>query len=256
MMDESKTRAKDLYNVIPPHPNSLYPSYHPKHSSTVAPAIVTLKYEWKTSRWGECSTCGSAGKRQRNVMCSKISGSDYRYVDDHYCDIKMKPINVTSCADVSCNIWNFNQWSTCSDKCEMTRQVICQNEQERLSDSQCDPTKRPPERKSCCQIRWRSIRTAVWYAFKQLYLKLHFKLINISNSQCSGTCGYGERIRKKVCMRLMPKSPSNPHPVKTGKQVDERLCKGLPEPRVPNFKRACRKPCAFNWTVSKWSKVI
>lgn len=162
MMDESKTRQKDLYNVVPQHPNSLFPSNHPKHSSTAAPAIINLKYEWKTGRWGNCSTCGSAGKRQRTVRCSKTTGvQDYQYVDDYYCDIKMRPVNITSCADVSCNIWNFNQWSECDDNCETTRQVICQNEQERLSDNQCDSTKRPPERKTCCHIKWRSIRTPV-----------------------------------------------------------------------------------------------
>lgn len=162
MVDESKTRHKDLYNVVHPHPNSLYPSYHPKHSSTAAPAIFNLKYEWKTGRWGNCSTCGSDGKRQRSVLCSKTTGThDFRYVDDYFCDSKMRPVNITSCADVSCNIWNFNQWTECSDNCEMTRRVICQNEQEQLSDSQCDPSKRPPERKTCCHIKWRSIRTAV-----------------------------------------------------------------------------------------------
>lgn len=173
MVDESRTRHKDLYNVQ--HPNSLYPSYHPKHSSTPAPAIFNLKYEWKTGRWGNCSTCGSAGKRQRSVLCSKTTGAhDSRYVEDYLCEIEMRPVNITSCADVSCSIWNFNQWGECDDNCEMTRQVICQNEQERLSDSHCDPTKRPPERKTCCHIKWRSILTAVSFA-----LNIHTEDIQI-----------------------------------------------------------------------------
>lgn len=151
------------YTVVQQHPNSLYPSFHPKHTTTTpAPEIITAKFEWKTGRWGNCSTCGSYGKRLRSVRCSKTTtGYDVRYVEDHYCDLKMRPVNISSCADVSCNIWNYNQWSECNDNCEMTRQVICQNEQERLSESQCDATKRPPERKSCCHIKWRSIWTTV-----------------------------------------------------------------------------------------------
>lgn len=56
-------------------------------------------------------------------------------------------------------------------------------------------------------------------------------------------------------MKLMPKSSVNPHPIKTGKQVDERYCQGLPEPKFSNMRRPCRKPCIFNWKVSAWSKV-
>lgn len=157
MDDQSKTRHKDVYNV---HPNSLYPSYHPKHS-TPPPSIFNLKYEWKTGRWSNCTACGSAGKRQRSVLCTKSTGShDYRYVDDQFCDIKMRPVNITSCADVNC-FWNYGPWSECSDDCEITREVVCQNEKELLGNSQCDTTIKPTDRKTCCHIKWRSIWTAV-----------------------------------------------------------------------------------------------
>lgn len=158
-VDDAKIRHRDVYNV---HPNSLYPSYHPKHSSTPPPSIVNLKYDWKTGRWGNCSSCGVAGKRQRSVRCSKsTSNHDLQYVEDYLCDLEKRPVNITNCSDVGCRMWNFGQWSECSETCQSTRQVICRNETERLSESQCDPLTKPHDRKTCCHIKWRSVWTAV-----------------------------------------------------------------------------------------------
>ena len=56
-------------------------------------------------------------------------------------------------------------------------------------------------------------------------------------------------------MKLMPKTTKNPHPVKTGKILDERMCRGLSEPKYSIFSRPCRKPCAFQWKVSDYGKV-
>lgn len=56
-------------------------------------------------------------------------------------------------------------------------------------------------------------------------------------------------------MKLLPKSQSNPQPIKTGKQLDHRYCLGLPEPKYSILSRACRKSCPFYWKPMPWSKV-
>lgn len=55
-------------------------------------------------------------------------------------------------------------------------------------------------------------------------------------------------------MRLMPKSTDNPHPIKTGKQVDVKYCAHIKAPLYKTMQKTCKRHCEFRWETSQWSK--
>lgn len=60
-------------------------------------------------------------------------------------------------------------------------------------------------------------------------------------------------------MRLYPKSPENPHPIKNGTRVDQMFCSHLPIPKYEKTRKVCKSknPClhSFRWVVGPWPKV-
>ncbi|XP_055684696.1 A disintegrin and metalloproteinase with thrombospondin motifs 20 isoform X2 [Lutzomyia longipalpis] len=214
-------------------PRSLSRGLVPTTTTTTTLAPIIKLYQWRASLWGQCSvSCGSGGIRVRNVRCSLKSESGYEYVADTFCDPARKPVTQSRCSDIRCPEWNFGIWSDCGDDCTRRRHVICQDHRGQVDDKFCPASLRPAHKENCCHYRWRS----VW-------------------STCSATCGHGIQTRQRVCMRLMPRSKSNPRPIKTGKRVDHRYC--TPSGAVVTFKRPtkpCKKLCDFRWETSPWSK--
>ncbi|XP_055713479.1 A disintegrin and metalloproteinase with thrombospondin motifs 20 isoform X2 [Phlebotomus papatasi] len=228
-----RSRPKELYEV-----HHTIPSSKPRGLATILTSTTTLApiiklYQWRASLWGQCSvSCGEGGIRIRSVRCSLKSESGYEYVADSFCDPARKPVNKLKCSDIRCPEWIFLNWSECGDDCTRRRHVICQGHRGQVDDKLCPADLRPPHRETCCHYRWRS----VW-------------------SPCSATCGHGIRKRERVCMRLMPRSKTNPHPVKTGKRVDSQYCPT--SGAVVTFKRPtrpCKKLCQFRWETSPWTK--
>uniref|UniRef100_A0A6B2E840 Putativedisintegrin and metalloproteinase with thrombospondin motifs 9 n=1 Tax=Phlebotomus kandelakii TaxID=1109342 RepID=A0A6B2E840_9DIPT len=224
---------KELYEVQHTMPSSTPRSLATTSTTTTTLAPIIKLYQWRASLWGHCSvSCGSGGIRMRNVRCSLKSESGYEYVADSFCDPTKKPVGKSNCSDIRCPEWNFGKWSECGDDCARRRHVICQDHRGQVDDKFCPASLRPPHRENCCHYRWRS----VW-------------------SPCSATCGHGIRTRQRVCMKLMPRSPTNPHPVKTGKRMDPRYCPTAGA--VVTFKkptRPCKKLCEYRWETSPWSK--
>lgn len=75
------------------------------------------KFEWKTGRWGECSvTCGTDGKKARNVICIDANSKGQERVDEKYCNESLRPVNITNCNEFRCPQWNFGQFSEVTSK--------------------------------------------------------------------------------------------------------------------------------------------
>lgn len=66
-------------------------------------------YDWRTSRWSECSAKCGGGTMVRSVRCVNVSGGKMDNVDDRYCS-EEKPTNVTNCAQLRCPDWNYGAW--------------------------------------------------------------------------------------------------------------------------------------------------
>lgn len=101
----------------------------------------------------------------------------------------------------------------------------------------------------------------VYINLNPLTVSLKTVLINIAfqTSQCSVTCGTGIRVKEPICMRLAPRSPENPHPIKNGTRIDSKFCSHLPMPKYEKSKKVCKSkyPCihSFRWVVGSWQKV-
>lgn len=76
-----------------------------------------------------------------------------------------------------------------------------------------------------------------------------------NNFQCSVSCGTGFRQKEHVCIKILPRSSDNPHPIKNGKRVDPKYCAHLTAPKADKARKVCKRPCEFNWVPSEWSKV-
>ncbi|XP_053692822.1 A disintegrin and metalloproteinase with thrombospondin motifs 20 isoform X2 [Sabethes cyaneus] len=206
-----------------------YPALHT--GSVTFHNVSSQPYKWCTSVWSMCNAKCNGGVKQRKVQCC-YKHNESRIVDDLYCHQEKKPPEETNCGNFRCPMWNFGQWSECNDDCKRYRQVRCVDHRGKES-TECPLHQKPPEVESCCHFRWR-----------------------ITNwKPCNVTCGGGDGYRtgERVCMRLFPKSEYNPHPVKTGRKVDAKLCAHVKIPPAKKLVRKC-KPCQFRWEVSPWSK--
>ncbi|XP_029727453.2 A disintegrin and metalloproteinase with thrombospondin motifs 9 isoform X3 [Aedes albopictus] len=187
-------------------------------------------FKWCIGPWSMCDAKCMGGYKQRKVQCCYKSNKT-AVVDDRYCSEK-KPQEQTNCADFRCPQWNFGQWGECNDDCNRYRQVLCQDHRGKESN-ECPMNQKPPAEEKCCHFKWR-----------------------ITNwKPCNVTCGGGDgyRVGERVCMRLFLRSAENPHPVKTGRKVDAKLCAHAKIPPAKKLVRKC-KPCQFRWEVSPWSK--
>ena len=88
--------------------------------------------QWFTSEWSSCSAgeCG-AGFRTRTVLCAVGDGSSesIRVVDEKDCNENVKPIGEEGCTgkqEVCDELILVSQaWTSCVDRCEQTRSLIC-----------------------------------------------------------------------------------------------------------------------------------
>lgn len=75
---------------------------------TDLPSSSSPRFEWKFGPWGECSVpCGEkGGKKIRTVRCIDTA-SDYKLVEDHYCDQLKRPDSMQH----QCNAFRCPQWN-------------------------------------------------------------------------------------------------------------------------------------------------
>ncbi|XP_021708409.1 A disintegrin and metalloproteinase with thrombospondin motifs 9 isoform X3 [Aedes aegypti] len=223
LLQESATYLFSGEETKRQHEHNYYPHSYSNGSSD--------SYKWCTGTWSICNVKCNGGYKRRKVYCC-YKNNELAEVDDRYCMAEKKPSNQTNCGNFRCPQWNFGQWGECNDDCKRYRQVLCQDHRGKESN-ECPWNQKPPEKESCCHFKWR-----------------------ITNwKPCNVTCGGGDgyRVGERVCMRLFPKSVENPHPVKTGRKVDAKLCAHEKIPPAKKLVRKC-KPCQFRWEVSPWSK--
>ncbi|KDR16488.1 hypothetical protein L798_08797, partial [Zootermopsis nevadensis] len=275
-------REKECYIRDCPDESSLeYPNHDGMND--MGKDLNNAGYMWRTGPWGECSKSCGTGYMRRMVACPSEDGND-----GIECNKADRPVDRIACNTDPCPAWNTGGWSECNKSCGeggyQHRQVRCQSHTgEILADTSCSALERPDEKHECdlpqCHINYSHTnlkpiakeyqwRTGMW-------------------SQCSRTCGQGERNRRVVCVEV----PANTYPYEQSvnhhwhgstffdsqyrKQYrDWRLVerqqrlkpKLLNETDIvvssvkcdhrhmPKAVRGCIKQCPFSWFEGEWSE--
>nr|XP_058944082.1 A disintegrin and metalloproteinase with thrombospondin motifs 9-like isoform X2 [Pocillopora verrucosa] len=163
------------------------------------------KYYWRYSLWTPCSaTCGEKpGTRYRDVECVKVKPGyetaveKQELVNKKYCEEKKKPANREECKVLPCTSWKHGSWGRCSQPCGwgfQLRVVKCTYDNWKITeDENCDQKIRPKNRRDC-QINPCKSTTPPPTTPQE---KPSWK--EGTWSECSVTCGQGERHREISC---------------------------------------------------------
>ena len=128
--------------------------------------------QWTVGEWSKCSKSCDAGTQTRTVTCK----------NNHIgkCLEQDKPNINQKCGDVPCPQWTVGEWSKCSKSCDsgtQIRTVACKNNHV----GKCSEDSKPPSRIACGEISCP-------------------KWIVGNFSECSKSCGSGERTRTVQCV--------------------------------------------------------
>uniref|UniRef100_UPI00358FFDC3 thrombospondin type-1 domain-containing protein 4 isoform X2 n=1 Tax=Myxine glutinosa TaxID=7769 RepID=UPI00358FFDC3 len=185
--------------------------------------------EWRIRKeWSTCSVPCGVGQRTRDVKCISNIGD---VVDDHECNMKLRPGDSENCDMGPCTrSWFFTDWSSrCSAECgkgEESRSVVClMNHVNSLPLKGCGG-QHPAENRICnkgsCENRV-SWFTAPW-------------------GQCSVECGNGTQSRDVICIQrsntsFLVLAPS--------------ACSHLQKP--PSHQACKSRTCGMRWFSTAWS---
>ena len=188
---------------------------------------------WRSGDWTDCSqTCGG-GVKERQVECFDEEGMK---TSKDLCHDQPQPSIKDSCNQEPCPAWNFGQWTKCDKPCDggrSRRLVRCQDYLgQTLPDHQCNTSNRPGDTRDCnkhsCNMFRR--RRYLWKVGKW--------------SQCSRSCGSGEKFRLVQCVDVVSETIS---------VVGEHLCTGG---KKPTANKLCNKQaCPFVWRAGDWNQV-
>ncbi|XP_074610402.1 A disintegrin and metalloproteinase with thrombospondin motifs 20-like isoform X2 [Acropora palmata] len=156
-------------------------------------------YYWRITMWTPCSvSCGDKpGTKYRDVECVHVSYGQQGLVDEAYCAHTPKPSVMKECTVPMCTRWRHGSWGRCSRQCGtgvQLRVVKCTyNNYKITKDKNCDSSQKPLNVRSC-QIKSciptdgapnTSRPVPIWHKGRW--------------SQCSVTCGQGQRTREVKC---------------------------------------------------------
>ena len=132
--------------------------------------------KWVYTNWSQCSkTCGT-GEQTRQRHCQTEFGRP-----SNQCDRNDSTQLTKLCFRKFCPEWQTGSWSTCSRSCgggRMTRDVYCDSNSGRVTDTECNKNSKPSsslpcETESCPKPQW----------------------VYSEWSACSTSCGPGQKIR-------------------------------------------------------------
>ncbi|XP_058511803.1 A disintegrin and metalloproteinase with thrombospondin motifs 20 isoform X2 [Ochotona princeps] len=177
--------------------------------------------------WQDCSRM-CQGVHRRKVAC--LRKSDRVVVPDQRCDHLPLPQVVTERCNTDCELrWHVVGKSQCSSRCGLgvrSLDVRCmkysvhKGQTVPVEDHHCGDLPKPPVRElchgDCVSVRW---RYSEW-------------------SQCSRSCGGGERTRESVCVDT------------AGHRLADRACRDLPR----TTSERCAEVSCPRWATSEWSE--
>ncbi|XP_078343629.1 A disintegrin and metalloproteinase with thrombospondin motifs 9-like isoform X3 [Oculina patagonica] len=180
-----------------------------------------LDYYWRITLWSQCSvTCGDKpGTRYRKVECVKVKPGkqeEQEVVREQYCVSTPKPADIEECRVLPCTSWKHGSWGKCSQQCGkgfQLRVVKCAYPNWKITkDENCDLKTRPKNKRDCeirpCVITTTASepdRTPRPTRIKPTTTPAPTTPREIprwreeSWSECSVTCGQGERNRQVHC---------------------------------------------------------
>lgn len=182
---------------------------------------------WRKGSWGKCSVYCGIGEKSRDVWCSTKNG---KKVPDEYCAGEHKPRMTRSCnKNRRCGEWEIGLWTECSKTCgdgTRRRPVRCLHQLDYKDDTFCDGRTRPSEQQPCSQIACPRVRNI-------------YQWQTTPWSECSSSCGYGQKSRDIWCVDL------------SRRNVSDALCN--PESK-PESSAACYgSKCPSQWKHGDWS---
>ncbi|KAJ7351111.1 A disintegrin and metalloproteinase with thrombospondin motif 9 [Desmophyllum pertusum] len=182
---------------------------------------------WHKGAWGKCSVYCGIGDKLRDVWCSAKNGTK---ISDIYCVDVHKPRTQRSCNKRRrCGEWEGGLWSECSKTCgegTKSRAIRCLHQLEYKGEMFCDsksqPAKKQPCNKGACPpalnlYHW---QTSTW-------------------SQCSSSCGYGQKSRDVWCVDL------------SRRKVSSERCS--PSSKPENVSACFESKCPPKWKHGDWS---
>uniref|UniRef100_A0A8C0P5N1 ADAM metallopeptidase with thrombospondin type 1 motif 20 n=1 Tax=Canis lupus familiaris TaxID=9615 RepID=A0A8C0P5N1_CANLF len=179
--------------------------------------------------WQDCTKM-CQGLHRRKITC--IRKSDHMVVSDQRCDHLPLPLFVTERCNTDCELrWHIISKSECSSHCgqgyrsldvHCMKYSIHKGQTVPVDDHYCGDQLKPPTREPChgdCVLtRW---HYSEW-------------------SQCSRSCGGGERSRESYCVNNF------------GHHVASRECQELPRVTTEN----CNEFSCPSWATSEWSECL
>ncbi|KAG8510115.1 A disintegrin and metalloproteinase with thrombospondin motifs 20, partial [Galemys pyrenaicus] len=121
----------------------------PKIRATSLPAVpMGMMAQWRHGSWTPCSVSCGRGNQARYVSCRDAHDG---IADESYCAHLPRPAEISVCFS-PCGEWQTGNWSPCSASCgfgKATRQVLCMNYHQPVSEKYCDPAVRPSIEQEC-----------------------------------------------------------------------------------------------------------